>query len=58
MKSPLDLAWEAWLTDARLSRWNHLRERAGLGPLDREAGAGILVKADLITRNEITARIG
>lgn len=57
MKTPLESAWESWLTDDRLARWNELRARIGIGTIDREAGAEILVKADVLTRNEITARI-
>ena len=44
--------WLRWLTEERLLRWNHLRDRAGAPPLTVEDGALILshLPADVVTQ--------
>ena len=55
--------WADWLTDLRLARWNHLRQRAAEEPITRDAGARFLMKlangdsAERRTLDEIKARI-
>lgn len=34
--------FETWLTDDRLSRWNHIRHRSGLDDITKEIAIGIL----------------
>lgn len=38
--------WSDWLTDDRLGRWNHIRERGNQEPLTREIGASFLLKLE------------
>jgi hypothetical protein len=55
--------WADWLTDLRLARWNHLRQRAAEEPIIHDAGARFLMKlangnnAERRTLDEIKARI-
>lgn len=49
--------WAKWLTDLRLGRWNHLRNRAGLEEITREAGAKLLASLPRETVEEIKERI-
>lgn len=49
--------WMVWLTDVRLERWNRLRGRAGLGSIDREQGARILMRLRDNILNSIKERI-
>lgn len=49
--------WLIWLTEERLARWNALRERAAIAPINREDGARILAEANIIQRREMLDRI-
>ena len=49
--------WLQWLTKVRLSRWNHLRYRAGLKPVTLEQGAMLLFLCDPDVLEKVKARI-
>lgn len=52
--------WYIWLTEDRLSRWNHLRERSGQDLLNQDQGARVLANMSVYeqsTLNEIKERI-
>ena len=49
--------WEAWLTDARLDRWNYLRSREGQAPITRGIGAQTLARIGQPALDTIKARI-
>ena len=46
------------VTDIQLSRWNHIRHRAGLEDITKEQAERILSNASIQSRAEIYARIG
>lgn len=48
----------AWLTDARLERLNHIRERAGKPLLTAEEAITLLMAMEPDTRSRVMERIG
>ena len=49
---------EAYLTEDRLARWNHLRHRAGLEALTKEQAVAVWVNMTAESRQEAIDRIG